>query len=75
MEPRKIQKNQRNLQKEQSWRYHNLKFQDIHKPIVIKKSMVLAEKETQKSTEQDRASEINTCLFGQLIYDKGSKNI
>ena len=37
--------------------------------------MVLAQKQTHKSMEQNREPRINSCTYGQLIYDKGVKNI
>ena len=36
--------------------------------------MVLAQKQTDRSMEQDRKQEINPCTYGQLIYNKGGKN-
>ena len=37
--------------------------------------MVLAQKQTHRSVKQYRKPEINPCTYGQLIYDKGGKNI
>ena len=37
--------------------------------------MVLAQKQTHKSMEQDRNPEINPHTYCQLIYNKGGKNI
>ena len=39
---------------EQSWRYHNLRFQDILQDYSNQSSMVPAPKETFRSREQDR---------------------
>ena len=37
--------------------------------------MVLAQKQKHRSVEQDRKLEINPHTYGQLIYDKGGKDI
>ena len=37
--------------------------------------MVLAQKQKYRSMEQDRNLEINPYTYGQLIYDKGGKDI
>lgn len=38
-------------------------------------SMVLAQKQTLRSMEQNRAREIKSHLYGPLIYNKGGENI
>ena len=37
--------------------------------------MVLAQKQTHRLVEQDRQLRNNPHTYGQLIYDKGGKNI
>ena len=36
--------------------------------------MVLAQKQTYRSMEQNRTSETNPCTYGQLKFNKGGKN-
>ena len=37
--------------------------------------MVLVPKQTDRPIEQNREPEINSDIYGQLIFDKGGKNI
>ena len=60
---------------EQSQSYQNLRFQSIQQSYSNQNSMILAQKETRKSTAQDRKSRHKSMFKWQLIHDKGSKNI
>ena len=48
-------------------------FRLLYKARVIK-SMALAQKQTQKSMEQNRQPRSKPCNDGQLIYNKAGKN-
>ena len=37
--------------------------------------MVLAQKQTHRSREQNKEPKINPCTYGQLVNNKGGKNI
>ena len=55
MEPQKTPNCQRNLEKkEQSWRYHPLRLQTILQSYSNDKSIVVAQKQTHRSVEQNR---------------------
>ena len=49
-------------------------FRLYYKATVIK-TVVLAQRQKYKSMEQNRKPEINPCIYGHLIFDKGGKNI
>ena len=52
------------------------KCKKIIKNLKKKKTMVLAQKQKCRPMEQDREGpETNPCTYGQLIHDKGGKNI
>ena len=48
MEPQKTVNNQSDLEKEQNWRYHNPRFQDILQSYSIQNSIVLAQRQTHR---------------------------
>ena len=54
MEPQMASNSQRNLEKEeQSWKYHALRFQTILQSSSNQNSMVLTQKQTHRSVEQN----------------------
>ena len=50
-------------------------FKLCHKAYSNQNCVVLAQKQTHKSVNRIESLEINSCLYGQLIFDKGGKNI
>ena len=76
MEPQKTPKRQSNLEKEkQSERHRNSILQTILKSCSHQDSMVLAQKQTHRSVEQNRKPRNGPLPYGQLILDKAGKNI
>ena len=76
MEPQKTVNYQSHLEKnEQGWRYHPPSLKTITQSYSNQNSMVLAWKETYWSMEQNRNPEMNPHTYGQLMFDKGGKNI
>ena len=61
--------------KEQGWRYHPPSLQTITQSYSNQNSMVLAWNEIYRSMEQNRDPEMNPHTYGQLMFDKGGKNI
>ena len=76
MEPEKTLNSQRNVEKEnQNWRYHNSRLQALLQSCNHQDSMVLVQKQTHRSIDRIESPEIDTQLYGQLIFDKTGKNI
>ena len=72
METHKTLNASNNLEKEeQSWRYRIPWFQTILQSL---NSMVLTQKQTHRSTGQNREPRNEPHLYGQLIYNKGGMN-
>ena len=80
MEPKETLNSQSNGEKEnQSWRHHSSRLQAALQSCNHQDSMVLAQKQTYRSLEQNRKLRslhlIDPQMYGQLIFDKAGKNI
>ena len=75
-ETQKTPNSQNNLEREKwSWRNQAPWLQTILQCYSNQDSMVLAQKEKDRSMVQDRKPRDKPCTYGHLIYDKGDKNI
>ena len=75
IEPQKTQNSQSRKKEERNWRYHAPRFETILQYHSNQNSMVLAQKQTHGSMEQNREPRYKPTTYGQLIFDKGGKNI
>ena len=76
METQKMPNSQSNLEKEKwSWGNQAPGLQTILQSNSNQDSMVLAQKQKYRSMEQDRKPRGKPTHYGQLIYDKGGKDI
>ena len=76
MDPQKTLNSQNNPGKEkQSWRLHNSKLQVISQSCSHQDSMALAQKQTNRSMEQNREPRNGPSTLWQLLFHKVGKNI
>uniref|UniRef100_A0A8C0JWL0 Uncharacterized protein n=1 Tax=Canis lupus dingo TaxID=286419 RepID=A0A8C0JWL0_CANLU len=59
----------------QSQGHHNVRFQVVQQSRDHQDSVVLTQKQTHRSMEQNRESRMGPQLYGQLIFDKAQKTI
>ena len=76
MDPQKTLNSQNNLEKEkQSWKHHNSRLQAVVQSYTHQDSMVLAQKQTPDQWDRIEYTEMETQIYGQLIFEKAGKNI
>jgi len=76
MEPQQTPHSQRDGEKEkQSWGHHNSGLQALLQSCNHQDSVVLAQKQTHRSVEQNRKPRKDLHKYSQLIFDKGAKEI
>ena len=75
MEPQKTLNSQSNLEKEQSWWRHAPLFQTILQSYSNQNSMVFHKHRHIDKCNRMESPEINPPIYGELIYNKGAKNI
>ena len=75
MESEKTPNSQGNIKKENhSWGHHNAIFQVVLQSCGHQDSVVLAQKQTHRSVEQNRESRSGPQLYDQLTFDKAEKH-
>ena len=76
VESEKTPNSQGNIEKEnQSQGHHNARFQVVLQSCGHEVSMVLAQKQTHRSMEQNRDPELDPHFYGRLIFDKAGKTV
>ena len=75
VEPQETPNSQTNTEKQQSWKYYAPQFLTILQSCSNQNITVLAQKQILISMEQTKEPELNPHLHGQLVYNKGGKNI
>ena len=72
---KKTLNSQSNLEKEWNWTNQPSIIQTILQSYSHQDSMVLTERHKYRPLEQLESPDMHSCTYGNLIFDKGGKNI